>query len=234
MSSQPQNPESVSSLTLKPPQAIKPLRSKKNNSSNQSDVKPTKKEYRIWGKIRDGFTDDVIAKSEHLDGLAVQAAYQKVVAYMRVNSIEVMRAEAHNLIRNKFSTLDRVFDELATATFTRTKIELDSEGKEIKTEIYEIDHATRRSSMDFLLKLRNLVAPKEKTEVQYGDRTTNNTLVMAGRSFESQIRKKREERGLKNDEDSTEQIPDAEYEDLEEDLEEDDTEESEENDNSSS
>src|SRR5437660_8693153 len=173
---------------------------------------PSRRDLRRWARWRAGETDEEIAKSDGGTSiLKVQASIQRVLAYKSYNSLELVAARVNEITLDQLPDMDRIITELANATRT--------EGDKI-----EIDYATRRSAIDALSKLRDLIKENKQT-VNIGDRSiqqinsSGNVFLGAGRSFEDRMRKKREEHGLRNEEVDQPGPPEieAEFDDLDDD-----------------
>jgi hypothetical protein len=213
MSTPPQNPEKVSLELVLPPE----LTSKRSTKKSEE---PTKKDLRRWARWRQRASEEDIARDEHTSTLKVRESIQKVLAYQQTNSIEIVTPRVHEVILKHIATVDQIITDLASATRTRTITEKDANGAEIKRDVVEIDYRTRRSAIEALSELRDMVASKEtKTSVNFGTQIQAGSLTIGSRSFEDRVRKKREEHGLRNTEpdpaEAAEEVEDAEFEDLE-------------------
>jgi hypothetical protein len=145
--------------------------------------------------------EDDIAKREGTNVLKVNASIQRVLTYMRSHSIEILTAKVHEVVLDQLPAVNQVITELTQATKSRTVTEKYPDGKggmlTIVREVGEIDYRTRKSAIDALSKLRDMVVSKEvKTDINFGNQNYN--LQIVSRSFEDRVRKKREAHGLQN------------------------------------
>lgn len=157
-----------------------------------------------------------IAGDERLkDPARIHISIQKVLSYMQQNSLEVVTAGVHSIILGRLEDVDRVIGELASATRTHTRKERvyddpndRSKFRIVEYDVVEIDHHVRRSAIDALKDLRDMVASKEsKTNVNFGNQFAG-PISISGRSFEDRVRRLRETKGANPPEE--EYLPDEE------------------------
>jgi hypothetical protein len=206
----------LSVLTLLP-QPNSPRPSKRTNNT-----KPSRLDLTRYAKWRAGTSDEDIAQNEPKgprDVGIIRESIQRVLAWQQINSLPMVTTAAHEVILKHIPTVDRIIEDFGRATKTRKVTEI-IDGKEVSRDVVEIDYATQARVLESLKDLRDMVASKEsKTNVNFGTQVAGN-VNLTTRSFEDRIRKKREARGLKDEEDSigeAEIIQDAEFdEELEE------------------
>src|SRR4029077_19411821 len=113
--------------------------------------------------------------------------------------LDIVTARVHVVVLNHLDNVDRVIEDLSRATKCRevneNLVKPDGTIVETKRLVEEIDHRIRRSAIDALKDLREMVASKE-TKVNVNSGIQVGLLSLGGRSFEDRVRKKREEHGL--------------------------------------
>lgn len=123
---------------------------------------------------------------------------------------------------NHLDNVDRVIEDLTNATRTREVTEkvVGPDGAMVETKklVTEIDHRTRRSAIDALKDLRDMVASKE-TKVNINNGNQIGSVTISGRSFEERVRTKRAQNGLQtqtedSDDPADSETVDAEFEDV--------------------
>jgi len=173
-------PESASS-----PVALLPVSTPKLKLKTKA---PSEKALKCFALYKDGLDDSDIAQRVRTRPESVRRYIQEVLVYMRVCSPEVLAARTTDVILSHLPNVDKVLNDLTNATVK------DSQGN------IEIDYATRRSMISALKQLREMGSPKEqKVNINQGNQTMIGQMNVLGRSFEERLRRKREERGLKND-----------------------------------
>jgi hypothetical protein len=210
MSTPPQNPEKVSLELVPQPDSI-------SKPSKRKNAKPTEKDLKRWARWKTRTPDEDIARDEHVPLQKVRESIQRVLAYQQSNSIEIVTPRVHEVILNRLGDADQVIADLAQATRTREVAEKTTmpDGTVIETKklVAEADHRIRRTAIDALKDLRDMVASKE-TRVSVNSGTQIGALNIGSRSFEERMRTKRAQNGLTQEENSEPAEIEAEFEDI--------------------
>jgi hypothetical protein len=176
-------------LTLVPP-PLPPAPSPRLSSSP-----PTKKDRARWYLYSIGKTEDEIVASEGKGSntLKVRTSIQKMLVYQQERSREVVTMEVHGLALSKLDHLSKFVDEALVA-----KRYL-ADGKTLVPD-WDVGLKALKEVREWL----STVQPKPGMSVNVNQQTNVVSGGRSGRSFETQLRERREARGLKNREDIVE------------------------------
>ena len=164
-----------------------------------------------WYLYRQHVSLEEIAERHGVSVLSVQDSINRMEAHRALTSSEEIDMKMNSIVLRRLERLDKVIAEAQEAEIIITHT--DPETGETEVTHRAPDHATRLAANEQVRKIADRNIPKGAgVQVNVQQNAGEQTAHIRGRSFEELLRKAREDAGLTN----SENIQDAEYEEVDE------------------
>ena len=174
-----------------------------------------------WYLYRQHVSLEEIAARHNCTVLTVQDSINRMEAHRALTSSEEIDMKMNSIVLRRLERAEKVIEEAQNAEIVITHT--DPETGETEITHRAPDHATRLAANEQVRKIADRNIPKGAgVQVNVQQNAGEQTAHIRGRSFEELLRKAREDAGLTN----SENIQDAEYEEIDETRDEDESEES--------